>query len=57
MGPYNKLSSAISAASSCFSSSPSRTSDERLSKSVELSLSKSLIAADNFLGILVSQKI
>ena len=39
---------AISASSGCFSFSPSRTSGVRLSKPVELSLSKSLIAADNF---------
>ena len=57
MGPYNKLSSAICAAFGCFSFSPSRTSSVRLSKPVELSLSKSLIAADNFNGILVSQKL
>ena len=49
MGLYNKLSSVISAPSGCFSFSPSRTSGVRLSKHVELSLSKSLIAADNFL--------
>ena len=48
MGPYNQLSSAISAASGCLFFSPSRTSGVRLSKIVELSLSKSLIAADNF---------
>ena len=48
MGPYNKLSSTISAASGCFPFNPSRTSGVMLSKPVELSLSKSLIAADNF---------
>ena len=48
MGPDNKLLSAMSAASGCFSFSPSRTSSVRLSKPVEVSLSKSLIAADNF---------
>ena len=48
MGPYNKLSSAISASCGCFPFSRSRTSGVRLSKPVELSLSKSLIAADNF---------
>ena len=48
MGPYYKLSSAISAASGCFSFSPSRTSGVRLSRPVELSLSKSLIAAVKF---------
>ena len=41
MGLYNKLSSVISAASGCFSFSPS-------SRPVELSLSKSLIAAVGF---------
>ena len=50
MGLYDKLSSVISAPSGCFSFSPSRTSGARLSKYVELSLSKSLIIpADNFL--------
>ena len=48
MGPYHKLSSAISAGAGCFSFSLSRTSGVRLSRPVELSLSKSLIAADNF---------
>ena len=46
MGPYNRLSSAMSAAFGCFSFSP--TSGVRLSKLVELSLFKSLIPADNF---------
>ena len=48
MGPYNKLLSAMSAAFGGFSFSPSRTSGVRLSKPVELSLSKCLIAAGNF---------
>ena len=48
MGPYNKLLFAISAASGGFSFSLSRTSGVRLSKPVELSLSKCLIAAGNF---------
>ena len=48
MGPYNKLSSAISASSGCFSFSRSRASGVRLSKPVKLSLSKSLLAADKF---------